>query len=577
MSTITDHARIAIIGAGPVGLATAIGLARAGVRPLVLDAKPAVAWTSRATCISRRSQEILDRIGAGRAFADKALGWSTGRTFHRDRLVFRLDMPHDAGDRHAPFVNLQQYWTEQFLVDALAAQTGPDTLRWDHRVTAVRPDADGVTLDIDTPDGARTLHADWLIAADGGRSVVREQLGLKLRGTAYESRYLIADIEIPGVARAVERLVWFDSPANPGSTVIVHIQPDHIWRIDCQLRDDEDADAALAEDAVRARITAQLAMMGVDAPWRLVWRSLYKALALSLDEYRHGRVLLAGDAAHLVPIFGVRGLNSGFDDAHNLAWKLAAVIRGDAPDALLDSYSAERRRATAENHAAAIKSTWFMSPPGPGFRLLRDAALHLAADHPWASALVNPRQSSAHIYDASPVIVHDDAIGAGIAPGAVLPNLRLADGTWLHDLLPRDGFAVLATTDGDTGDDAALRELGLAVIRLAAPDARLAAPGLAGYLVRPDEHVAALLPDLRAATVAAALDVATGRRPDASRAARPLADTTTPMESAFEAISRAVGDTPDATALLARLSLLMAEAIGDPTRVAALVDAARRA
>jgi 3-(3-hydroxy-phenyl)propionate hydroxylase len=445
------------VGAGPVGLIAAIELARQGLRPVLLDAKDEVAWSSRAICISRRSLEILDRVGAGPAFEAKALPWSRGRTYHGDRLVFRLDMPYAAGDRHAPFVNIQQFYTEQFLLDTLKALGDGAEIRWGNRVTGVRQDEDGVTLAVAGPDGDYELRTDWVVAADGGRSAMREQMGLPLHGTAYESRYLIADIEVEGADRPVERNVWFDSPANPGSTVILHVQPDGVWRIDYQLRDDEDSEEALRDENVTARLQAQLDMMGVRAPWRMIWKSLYKALALSLDSYRHGRVLFAGDAAHLVPIFGVRGLNSGIDDAHNLGWKLAMVACGEAPPTLLDSYSHERRRATRENHEQAIKSTWFMSPPSAGFRMMRDAVLSLAAKHEWASALVNPRQSSAHVYDDSPVIQADATpCDIGVKPGEPLPNPPVAAATapsaagasgHLHDALPPRGFALLVFVD----------------------------------------------------------------------------------------------------------------------------------
>ncbi len=596
-------ARAVVVGAGPVGLIAAIELARAGLRPLVLDAKPGIVWSSRATCISRRSLEILDRIGAGPAFAAKALPWSRGRTFHRDRLVFRLDMPFGPGDRHAPFVNLQQCYTEQFLLDTLSALGEAAELRWNHRLTDLRQHGDGVDLSVSGPEGDYSLRAEWVVAADGGRSTVRELMGLKLEGTAYESRYLIADIEVEGANWPVERHVWFDSPANPGSTVILHVQPDNVWRIDYQLRDEEDTDEAQREENVRARLQAQLDMMGVRAPWRIVWRSLYKALALSLGSYRHGRVLFAGDAAHLVPIFGVRGLNSGIDDAHNLGWKLAMVAHGRAPAALLDSYSHERRRATRENLEQATKSTWFMSPPGPGFRLMRDAALVLAAEHAWASSLINPRQSSAHVYDDSPAVLADATPCAeGVPPGASLPNLPLRAGGFLHDALPAQGFSLLAFADGlDAEAIERLAGIGVTVLWVGAgpitdPDgalaARFAADRFPLYLIRPDEHVAARFTEADPASVSAALDVALGRRRSGAPARAALAPApVTPqaggpaacalgqegLEAVFAAASQAINaaGTADA-AFLARLTLLLAEAVGDAGRVQTLIAAAMK-
>ncbi len=608
-----ETAEVAVVGAGPVGLIAAIELARAGLRPVLLDAKDGIAWSSRAICISRRSQEILDRIGAGAAFAAKGLGWSRGRSFYRDREVFRLAMPFAPTDRHAPFINIQQFYTEQFLRDALLAVAPACAPRWGHRVAGARQDADGVSLEVIGPDGGYTLRADWVVAADGGRSALREAFGLALRGTAYESRYLIADIEVPGVDRPVERNVWFDPPSNPGSTVILHVQPDHVWRIDYQLRDDEDGDEALREENVTARLAAQLDMMGVRAPWRLVWRSLYKALALSLDDYRHGRVVFAGDAAHLVPIFGVRGLNSGIDDAHNLGWKLALVARGAAPAALLDSYSLERRRVTAENHAQATRSTWFMSPPGAGFRLMRDAALELAGAHAFASALLNPRQSAAHVYDASPAVTPDAVPCAeGVVPGASLPNLPAvilgADGRqtsgFLQDALPPLGFTLLAFVEALGGpqvlaplaaatagagvplrllpvvrDAAAAGTAGAVVDADGTLAARFAAAQFPLTLLRPDEHVAARFTGADPVPVLAALDraLAPPLGPAAAPGtAAPAAVPATPPERGFAAISRALEPAGPAGAagLLARLALLLAEELGDADRVLRCVAAA---
>ena len=626
-SLLSERTTVAVVGAGPVGLIAAIELARHGLKPVLLDAKEAIAWSSRATCISRRSLEIIDRIGAGPAFAAKALPWHRGRSFYRDRLVFRLEMPHEQGERHAPFVNIQQFYTEQFLLDALRALGDRAEIRWGQRVIAARQDEAGVTLGIAGPDGEHALQADWVVAADGGRSSLREFFGLVLGGTSYEGRYLITDVEVEGAEWPVERHVWFDPPSNPGSTVILHVQPDGIWRIDCQLREGEDAEEALREENILRHVQAQLDMMGVHAPWRLIWKSLYRAHCLTLDNYRCGRVLFAGDAAHLVPIFGVRGLNSGIDDAHNLGWKLAMVARGEAPVALLDSYSHERLRAARENIANATKSTWFMSPPGEGFRLLRDAVLTLAAEHSWASALVDPRQSSAHVYDDSPVVVPDAvAREAGVRAGAPLPNAPIeavaAGGGrdaigHLHAALPPLGFALLIFVEAlDHERIAALlaapalrrlrlepvligSERGLAAIadgaamrRVADAEGvlfrRFAALEFPLYLVRPDEHVAARLRTADPREVAAAFEVAVARRQGGGVAGVPGSVPAAPpdsragalgregLERVFEAISRGVDAAGDDAAprFLARLALLLADALGEPEQVLALIAAA---
>jgi 3-(3-hydroxy-phenyl)propionate hydroxylase len=569
------EADVLIVGAGPVGLALAADLSRHGRRPIILDGKSEISWSSRAICLSRRSQEIFDRIGAGSAFAAKGLPWSRGKTFYRDRLAFELQMPFSPDDRHAPFINLQQYYSEQFLLDAAeraADEAGhPGIVRWNHSVRSVEQTPDHVLVEVDTPEGAKRLKAGWLVAADGARSAVRQALGLKLGGDSYEGRYLIADIEVDGIERPVERHVWFDPSSNPGSTVILHVQPDGIWRIDIQLRD-EDGDEMLEEDRLLPLLQAQLDMMGVTAGWRLVWKSIYRAHALTLDSYRHGRVMLAGDAAHLVPIFGVRGLNSGIDDAHNLGWKLALVAAGKAPPGLLDSYSTERLRATRENLAAATKSTWFMSPPTPGFERMRDAVLSLSGTHRWASELLNPRQSTAHVYDGSPVIAADDDPD-GVRPGSVVPNVPVGDGTHLHDRLSPTRFTLLLFADHDMPAVDDVEVVTISDERLAHV---FAADRYPAYLVRPDEHVAARLTSADPAAIAVALDVATGRTPRDSGGAAPVVRNDTPLERMYEAISAGLpADDGAAADMLARLCLLLCNEAGGPERVMTLLADAK--
>jgi 3-(3-hydroxy-phenyl)propionate hydroxylase len=575
---------VAIVGAGPVGSLAAVELARNGLQVVLLEARADIEWTSRAICISRRSLEILDRAGVGEAFTDKGLPWSKGKTFHGDRLVFRLELPHAPEDRHPPFINLQQCYTERFLMNSMGAQSCVD-LRWGHRVTKVAATSAGVSLEVTAPDGSYALSTDWLIAADGARSVVRSSLGLAMKGTSYEGRYLISDIEVEGASWPVERHVWFDAPANPGSTVILHVQPDGIWRIDMQLHEDEDPDKALRDENLLPRLQAQLNMIGVDAPWRLVWKSLYRAHSLSLDTYRHGRVLFAGDAAHLVPIFGVRGLNSGFDDAHNLAWKLAMVARGDASDALLDSYSAERRRATAENIANADKSTWFMSPPTAGFRRMRDATLVLAHQECWARSLINPRQSSFHVYQNSQIVVEDGSPD-GVRPGAPIPNLPMR-GSHLQLALPEVGFAALLfecclSADEVREAEQVCRALGIAVVRIDAQETmiadRFAAKEFPLYLIRPDEHVAARLASGEMQRLPDCYSTAIG---EGRLAEEPSNDVrvSSPIELIYESLSRAL-DRSDATndaTFLERIALALACELDDPVRVRKLVDQALNA
>lgn len=385
---------VVIVGGGPVGLTLSALLARYGIMHAVIEADAGYCEGSRAICVSRRSQEILAWAGAATALAGKSLPWTGGRSFWRDQEVLRFQMPHDPSQRFAPMVNIQQFYIEQFAHEAAMAVLGRDPVQWRARLCAVTEKAHGVVATVNHADGGeQQIEAQYLVACDGGRSTVREHKGLKLEGTQYEGRYVIVDI-VQATARPVERLAWFDPPSNPGSTILMHRQPDDVWRIDYQIAADVDAAEAIKPENVLPRVQSHLDMIGETAPWRAVWISLYNAKCLTLPQYRYGRTFFAGDAAHLVPIFGVRGLNSGLDDVGNLAWKLASVVRGAANQTLLDSYSDERVHAARENIAYGAKSTEFMAPPSYGFEVMREAALRLATESSDIATLINPRQST---------------------------------------------------------------------------------------------------------------------------------------------------------------------------------------
>lgn len=416
------HHRVVIVGGGPVGLTLALSLAVQGVASVVVEADRTVCTGSRAICISRRSLQIFHRLGALSRFLEKGLPWAEGRTYYRDEQVLHFSMAQDPRDKLPPMLNIEQFYVEQFLVDA--ARKYPDLIdiHWGTRVTAVEADADGAALTLQNDKGSYALTSDWLGACDGGQSFVRDALGLQLRGTSYEGRYIIADIlldsELP-----TERLAWFDPPSNPGSSVLMHRQPDSVWRVDYQVRHGEDVEEAVKPENVIPRIRSHLEFIGETGEWSPVWITSYRAHALSLERYRHGRVLFAGDAAHLVPIFGVRGANSGIDDADNMGWKLASVIKGQASERLLDTYSDERVYATAVNLDHGRKSTEFMAPPSFAFEQMRKAVLTLAIDHSEVRPLINPRQSSTIHYVHSPLNAatsQESAFAGGPAPGQIL-------------------------------------------------------------------------------------------------------------------------------------------------------------
>jgi 3-(3-hydroxy-phenyl)propionate hydroxylase len=513
---------VLIAGGGPVGLTLAALLGRYGVPCLVIEADASYCEGSRAICISRRSQEIMGWVGADRALVEKGLPWSGGRSFFRDAEVLHFRMASDPTERFAPMVNIQQFYVEEFAARAARCAGSAVDIRWATRVVEVHPHADGVDVTIETQGAVRrVVRADWLVACDGGRSTVRERSGLAFEGMQYDGRYVIVDIE-QATTRPVERLAWFDPPSNPGSTILMHRQPDNVWRIDYQIGDDEDPAEAVRPENVLPRVRSHLEMIGETAPWKPLWISIYNAKCLTLEDYRHGRVLFAGDAAHLVPIFGVRGLNSGLDDAGNLAWKLALVCGKQADATLLDSYSSERVHATRQNILYGAKSTEFMAPPHAGFKLMREAALRLAGENEVVRSLINPRQSTPISYPDSPLNVEAAAPASFPRAGDPAPEARCGEGH-LTELFGR-GFVALHFTDGRAAPfDTALESgsgLGaLAVRRVTRHRIDDAADAWQRYdaaegtvvVVRPDGYVLGRWPQPDAAAVDAAL--ARFRRP----------------------------------------------------------------
>ncbi|HXH04638.1 MAG TPA: FAD-dependent oxidoreductase, partial [Candidatus Competibacteraceae bacterium] len=378
------HHPVIVVGAGPVGLCAAIDLARHGVPTLLLDEDNTVSVGSRAICFAKRTLEILDRLGCGQRMVDKGVVWNLGKVFFQERQIYEFNLLPEA-DHHRPaFINLQQYYFEQFLIEH--AQTLPELeLRWKNKVVAVKPQAERVELTVDTPDGPYRLSCDWLIVADGARSPIRHMLGLESKGQIFKDRFLIADV-IMKAEFPPERWFWFDPPFHRNQSALLHRQADDVWRIDFQLGWDADPEEEKKPERVIPRIQA---MLGPQHAFDLEWVSVYTFTCRRMDRFRHGRVIFAGDAAHQVSPFGARGANSGIQDVDNLVWKLKLVLDGSAPERLLDSYDVERIYAADENIKNSTRSTDFITPKSAASRAFRDAVLTLAEHYPFARPLVN--------------------------------------------------------------------------------------------------------------------------------------------------------------------------------------------
>jgi 3-(3-hydroxy-phenyl)propionate hydroxylase len=527
--------KVVIAGSGPAGMVTALELARHGVPSVVVTSELQVSQGSRAIVFTRRSMEILQQVGTADRMTENGLPWRFGNSYYRGQRVFRMEAPHDADDRFFPMLNIQQQYMEEYLLDACAANPLID-FRWGNKVVKVEQEADFARVEIDTPEGTYTLETEWLVAADGGRSPIRTAMDLQMEGASYEGFFVIADIRID-LPLPTERLAYFDPDWNPGNTILMHREPHGIWRVDYQLPAGETPEQALQPESLKARIDAQLAMIGhAGARWEMDWCSVYSARTLTLPDYVQGRVIFTGDAAHLLPIFGVRGANTAFQDAQSLAWHLAFVVKGLTSRKLLANHSAERVGAAREIIDEAGKSTRFMAPPSRGFRLLRDAVLSLSLTEEFVRPLYHWRTSRPHEYTDSMLNSAGDDNGlfrSGPAHGAPPQNVRLSADDFLLDHLG-SGFDLIYFTEAAAIPEplqtvvATTRERGvpLRVIAVGAAspvtgaDLTLAdadghfrrrygvqASG-AGYLLRPDQHVCARWLTLDATRLQAALDTA---------------------------------------------------------------------
>ncbi len=487
---------VVVVGAGPIGLTAALDFAARGLRVVVLDDNNTVSVGSRAVCYAKRPLEIWDRLGVARPMLDKGIEWKLGRVFMRDQQVYTFDLLPEDGHKIPAFINLQQYYLEEYMVDACTANPLID-LRWKHKVVSLKRHDDHVALAVETPDGIFEMQADWLIACDGANSDIRRMVGAAFTGQFFQDRFLIADI-VMKADFPTERWFWFDPDFHRGQSALLHKQSDDVWRLDFQLGWDADPEEEKKPENIIPRVRA---MLGEEVEFELEWASVYQFACRRVDRFRHGRVLFAGDAAHQVSPFGARGANTGVQDIDNLGWKLAAVIRGDAPEALLDTYHDERAFAADDNLLNSTRSTDFITPKNGASRTYRDAVLHLSRTCEFARPLVNSgRLSTPTPYVASPLNTPDaDTWQGRMTPGTCAADAPIAeDGRpgWLLDRLG-EGFTLLVL-----GLDPAPVEAGaFTPLQLVEGRDFTDAQGLvaerydrgqgAVYLIRPDQHVAA--------------------------------------------------------------------------------------
>jgi 3-(3-hydroxy-phenyl)propionate hydroxylase len=399
----TGHHPIVIVGGGLAGLTLACSLARHGVKAVLLDEDNTVGVkgaASRGICYTQKSLEIFHRLGIYQRIAAKGIQWSVGRTFAGKHEVYSFDLRHQSGynlSSQPPFINIQQFYLEAYLVDRIR-ELGQVEVRWRNRVTGFEQNQQCATLTVATPAGEYRMRADHVIDATGCHSPFRAWTGASFTATRGDDRWCIADVRFTRHP-PVERHTWVEAPFNENRAVWQHLMGDNVWRIDYQMAPNADPEQVSREDVVRERLARQF---GADCEIQIVWVGPYAYRSECIDRMRHGRVFFVGDAAKVVSPFGARGGNTGIADADNLAWKLAAVMRGRAAPALLDSYHEERHEAARQNVLVTNRTTRFLRPADGAEKIFRDAALGLARQYVFARQLVNTgRMAIANPYTRS--------------------------------------------------------------------------------------------------------------------------------------------------------------------------------
>ncbi len=515
------HVPIAVIGSGPVGLTLVNLLGTLGVPTLLVERNRETVQEPRAVSIDDESLRTMQAAGVvDTVLSGVVPGYGSHYYTPSGKLFAKVEptgRPYGFPRRNA----FRQPVLEQQLRDALG-RFPHVAQRFGWTLERYEQDADRVTLGLDGPDGPAQITCDYLIGCDGAGSTVRTQQGVQLEGTTFDERWLILDLE--NNDNTVTHTQVFCDRRRPCITLP---GPDRTRRFEFKLLPGE-TDADLLEPAMVQRL---LQTHGADPRATLRRKVVYRFHARVAPRWRFGRVLLAGDAAHLTPPFAGQGMNSGIRDAQNLAWKLAAVLDGRAGPALLDTYEQERSDHIWQMIHLALRMGRVMSPRS----WLHGAATQTAfrALNIWPPARDYVAQMK---YKPPPRFhagfVQPDGRGRRSLVGRLLPQpmVRTAEGEALLDTLLGNRFVLLA---GDPAVLAALRDPlwdRLDAARITVDPNGPLSPLLAAYaghalLLRPDHYVAAAIRPEQELVTARALSALLGERPHpAVRGAADYAD-----------------------------------------------------
>ncbi|RYU93015.1 FAD-dependent monooxygenase [Emticicia agri] len=479
--------KIIIAGSGLTGLTLALLLAKKGVKVLLLDEKNETGKGSKAICFSRRTLEIFDKLGIVKPVFEQGVQWNTGRIFFRNQEVHSFELLPDKYARYPAFVNISQYEVEKLLLAAVQKEKLID-LRWQHQIKWVDTTPQGNTILVLTPDGEQTFNCEFLVACDGSKSTIRRLMQLEMTGSRSEEKFLIADFRMEADFPS-ERWFWFAPPHNEHETILLHKQPDNVWRLDVKLNKEVPDEVVNDADFVIQKIKQVVG----DKSISLLWTSLYRFSNKMLEEFVYGQVIFAGDAAHVFSPFGARGANSGMHDADNLAWKLAEILLAKATPALLQTYQEERVRACQQNITCTTHATLFISPPSAQAVAVRDAILLKAVDDVTAKKQINcGRLSVPNVYARYALSEEGEWQTTETAPGHCVKDCLMAEGYLIEKL----GYAfTLIVGVGTLSEDmkAYLTTHEIALLTIPAYETAFIAlyefTSDSAYLIMPDQYI----------------------------------------------------------------------------------------
>ncbi len=379
---------VAIVGAGPIGLSLAIDLAQRGIKSVLLDDNNIVSTGSRAICWAKRTLEIFDRLGVASKMMAKGITWETGRLFNGEKEVFSFNLLPDKDQKFPAFINLQQYYVEEYLIERCFQLNDYIDIRFSNKVISHSQKKENVDITVSCPQGKYLLRSCYMVACDGANSPTRKRMNLSFDGEIFDEHFLIVDIFMekpPFESDRPERWFWFAPTFHDGQSALLHKQADNIYRIDLQLGENIDKKSELDPERVRKRIKKVVKSNSFE----IDWMSIYKFKCASLDRMVFDKIIFVGDSAHVVSPFGARGGNGGMHDVDNLGWKLASILKDNTSSNILNTFNEERIEAAKENIANSSRATNFMTPKNKMAKAFRDQVLDLSINNQFSRNLIN--------------------------------------------------------------------------------------------------------------------------------------------------------------------------------------------